>query len=73
MIEVSKGKYPEWEELVSAMSAAIYNSLMGIAYLVAPIYGTGVTKMLGFKTCMDLLAFCDLIFFILYMSFAGGY
>ena len=48
MIEVSKGKYPEWEELVSAMSAAIYNSLMGIAYLVAPIYGTGVTKMLGF-------------------------
>ena len=73
MIEVSKGKYPEWEELVSAMSAAIYNSLMGIAYLVAPIYGTGVTKMLGFKTCMDLLAFCDLTFFILYMSFAGGY
>ena len=55
------------------MSAAIYNSLMGIAYLVAPIYGTGVTKMLGFKTCMDLLAFSDLTFFILYMSFAGGY
>ena len=72
MLEVGKGKYPEWEELVSAMSAALYNSIMGISYLVAPIYGTGITKLVGFKLCMDILALADLIFFVLYMVFAGG-
>ena len=42
MINVSKEFYPEWEELTTAMSAAAYNSMLGISYLVAPIYGTAV-------------------------------
>ena len=42
MINVSKESYPEWEEMTTAMSAAAYNSMLGISYLIAPIYGTAV-------------------------------
>ena len=73
MINVGKARYPEWEELTSAMSAAAYNSMMGISYLVAPIYGTGVEKVIGFRMTMDSLALIDLIFLILYLTVGKGY
>ena len=72
MISVGKAKYPEWEELIAAMSAAAYNSILGIAYLIAPIYGTAIAKPFGFRICMDSLAFIDFIFLILYLSVGQG-
>ena len=54
------------------MSAAIYNCFLGIGYLVAPLYGTSVAELLGFRLTMDILAFFDLAFAIAYFSLAGG-
>ena len=73
MINVAQERYPGYEELTSAMSAASYNSIMGITYLVAPIYGTGVTKHLGFRLCMDILALTDVVFLLGYLIFAEGF
>ena len=45
---------------------------MGTAMLIAPIYGTAVTKAVGFKLCMDSIAYIDLGFFLAYFIFAQG-
>ena len=43
MLNVAKAKYPDWEELTSAMNAANFNTILGISYLVSPIYGTSMS------------------------------
>ena len=73
MINVSKKAYPEWEQLTSAMSAAAYNSALGISYFVSPIYGTAMAKAFGFKITMDSLAVIDLIFLLAYMALGQGF
>ena len=72
MIETGKERFPDQEEAVTNMSAAIYNVFLGIGYLLAPLYGTSVAEHLGFRLTMDILAFFDLAFAIAYFSFAGG-
>ena len=72
MIEEATERFPAWEQLVAAMSVAAYSSQMGTAMLIAPIYGTAVTKALGFKLCMDSIAYIDLGFFLAYFIFAQG-
>ena len=73
MINVGKARFPEWEELTSAMSVAAYNSILGISYLVAPIYGTAVENAFGFKITMDTLALIDFVFLVLYLTIGRGY
>ena len=73
MIDVAKARYPQQEELTTAMSAALYNSMLGTAYLIAPIYGGSVTQVFGFKISMDILALIDLIFVIFYLTIGEGY
>ena len=73
MLNVAKAKYPEWEELTSAMNAANFNTILGISYLVSPVYGTSMAKAVGFRITMDSLAFIDLIYLILYLSIGQGY
>ena len=73
MIAVGKEKYPEWEELIAAMSAAAYNSILGTAYLIAPIYGTSIAKPFGFRICMDTLALIDCVFLVLYLLIGNGF
>ena len=72
MIEEAEGRFPAWGQLVAAMSVAAYSSQMGTAMLIAPIFGTAVTKAVGFKLCMDTIAYIDLGFFLAYFIFAQG-
>ena len=73
MVAVSKERYPGFDELTAAMSAAAYNSMGGITYLVFPIFGTGITKLLGFRLCLDILTLIDLAFLLGYLVFAEGF
>ena len=73
MINVSKQAYPEWEQVTTAMSAAIYNSSLGLSFFVSPIYGTSMAKAFGFRITMDSLAAIDLIFLTTYLTFGRGF
>ena len=72
MLDSGKERFPDQEERVTNMSAAIYNSFLGIGYLLAPLYGTSMAEILGFRLTMDILAFFDLAFAIAYFALAGG-
>ena len=55
------------------MSAAAYNSMLGISYLIAPIYGTAVEQAVGFRYCMDSMALIDIIFLAIYLTVGQGF
>ena len=40
--------------------------------MIGPLYGSSVTKYLGFRLAMDIIAFVDLAMAIAYFSLAGG-
>ena len=72
MLDSGKERFPDQEDAVTNMSAAIYNAFLGLGYLLAPLYGTSVAEHLGFRLTMDILAFFDLAFAIAYFALAGG-
>ena len=54
------------------MSAGVYNLVLGVGYLVAPLYGSSINESLGFRLTMDITAFFDLAFAIAYFVCADG-
>ena len=73
MIESALLRFPDHETDISDMSSGVYAWIMSIGYLMGPLYGSTVNAYLGFKLTMDIIAFIDLAFAILYFTFAGGF
>ena len=72
MIEDGCERFPDKELLVASMSAGAYRGLIGITQMIGPLYGSIVTKYLGFRLAMDIIAFVDLAMAIAYFALAGG-
>ena len=54
------------------MSAAIYNTSMGIGTLLAPLFASIMNEALGFRMTMDIAACFDLVFAFAYLFFGTG-
>ena len=54
------------------MSSGIFNCSQCFGNLVAPIYGTAVSDIIGFRLTMDILVAVDVAFVIAYFLLAGG-
>ena len=65
--------FPKQERKVNNMSAGIFNSFLGIGQIVAPLYGSTANQFLGFQNTTTIAAGLDLVFAIIYFTFAGGY
>ena len=73
MVDSAQIRFPGKERQVNAMSAGVYNSVLGCGYLVGPIYGGMCYQYLGFRTTMDLTAGLDLLFAIMYFICCDGF
>ena len=54
------------------MSSGIFNCSQCFGNLVAPLYGTSVSDIIGFRLTMDILVAIDIAFTIAYFLLAGG-
>ena len=72
MIDDANARNPDNYLAVAAISTGIYRSMIGIAQMTGPVYGSTMNAYLGFKLTMDILAFLDLAFVIAYFILAGG-
>ena len=72
MTETGEEKFPKFTKEVANLSASIFNSSLGVGYLIAPLYGSSLTQYYGFRLTMDITAGIDLTFAIAYLLCAGG-
>ena len=72
MIDDGNARFPDNYVTVAGLSSACYRTVIGVAQMLGPIYGSTVNKYLGFKLTMDILACIDLAFVIAYFALAGG-
>ena len=72
MIDDANARNPDNYLAVAAISTGVYRSMIGIAQMTGPVYGSMMNAYLGFKLTMDILAFLDLAFVIAYFILAGG-
>lgn len=72
MIDDANARNPDNYLAVAAISTGVYRSMVGIAQITGPVYGSTMNAYLGFKLTMDILAFLDLAFVIAYFILAGG-
>ena len=74
LIEAGEKFHPQHKEsgVITNMSSGIFNCSQCFGNLVAPIYGTTVNDILGFRLTMDILVAVDIAFVIAYFLLAGG-
>ena len=72
MIDDGVERFPGNDLLVASMSAGAYRGSIGIAQMAGPLYGSTVSKYLGFRFAIDIIAALDLATAIAYFALAGG-
>ena len=72
MIDDANTRFPDDYLAVAGLSSGLYRSLIGLAQMLGPLYGSASNQYLGFKLTMDILAFLDSAFVIAYFILAGG-
>ena len=72
MTEAGVEAFPRQEREVKNMASGMFNSFLGFGQTIAPLYGSTLNAILGFKHTMTISAALDLSFAILYFAFAGG-
>ena len=73
MIESVIPLYPESaESQINDLSSGIFNMFLGIGQVMGPLFGSIVSKNLGFRMTCDLVAVICLLFSMCYYVFADG-
>jgi MFS family permease len=73
MIESVLPLYPESaESQINDISSGIFNMFLGIGQVAGPLFGSIVSKYLGFRMTCDLVAVICLLFSISYYVFTDG-
>lgn len=72
MIDCVQDKYPQHVEQVIDISSGIYTTSIGIAMLTAPLFGSYMTELMGFRYTCDCLAIFCLFYSILYFVVCDG-
>ena len=74
MMESANERFADHDEReINNMCAGIFNSFIGVGYLVAPLYGSAAVELTGFRSAMDITACFDIVFALSYFILAGGY
>lgn len=74
MIDSANERFVDYDEReINNMSAGIFNSFIGVGYLIAPLYGSTAFQLVGFRSTMDITACFDIVYALSYFIFAGGY
>ena len=55
------------------LSSGIFNSFLGLGQVIAPLYGSTLEAIIGFRHTTTITAALDIAFAIAYFACAGGY
>jgi MFS family permease len=73
MIESVLPEYPESAEVqINDLSSGIFNMFLGIGQVAGPLFGSIVSKQVGFRLTCDLVALICLLFSIAYYIVTDG-
>ena len=72
MIDDGIERFPGNDLLVASMSTGAYRCAIGMSQMLGPLYGSTVSKYLGFRFAIDIIAALDLATAIAYFALAGG-
>jgi MFS family permease len=72
MIRAASLNYPKRIIELTDMSAGVFNCCLGIGMVVAPIFGSIMTKEYDFRNCSDMVAYSLLVYFLVYFLLADG-
>jgi MFS family permease len=73
MIESVLPLYPDSaESQINDISSGMFNMFLGIGQVAGPLFGSIVSKKLGFRMTCDLVAVICLVFSICYYVFTDG-
>lgn len=73
MIVSASEIYPKRIIEITDMSAGIFNTCLGIGMIVAPIYGSNMTKVYDFRNCSDIVGYILLAYTLLYFLLGEGF
>ena len=72
MVEEAITRFPGQEREVNNMSVGIFQSFLGIGFLISPLYGSILYQYIGFRLTEDITACLNLALAIMYFACAGG-
>ena len=72
MINAASELYPKRILEITDMSAGVLNCLLGIGMVVAPIFGSNMTKYYDFRNTSDIVGIALSTYAVIYFIFAGG-
>ena len=72
MVESALPLYPGQEREVNDLSSGLFNSFLGFAQFIAPVYGSVMVEAVGFRLTCDVVGLICIFFALLYFVVAGG-
>ena len=72
MVESAGARFPGQEREVNNMSAGIFQSFLGMGFLIAPLYGSILHQLIGFRLLEDITATLNLAMAVIYFALGGG-
>jgi hypothetical protein len=57
---------------VNYKSSGMFNAALGLGQIIAPLYGSNVKMLLGFRWACDIVALITLTFGLVYLVIGGG-
>ena len=72
MVESALPLHPGQERKVNDLSSGLFNSFLGFAQFIAPVYGSFMVEAVGFRVTCDIVGLICIAFALLYFVVAGG-
>ena len=72
MVESTLPLFPGQEQVVNDLSSGVFNAFLGLGQVFAPMYGSTVKDLLGFRLTCDIVALICFVFGLFYFLIGGG-
>lgn len=73
MINSMSDKHPGQETEVNDLCAGLFNMFLGLGQVIGPLYGSALTKRMGFRHCCDTVSAIALVYATLYFIMCDGF
>lgn len=72
MISVASKLYPKRIIEITDISAGVFNCCLGVGMVVAPIFGSNMTKLYDFRNTSDIVGIVLVTYAVIYFILGGG-
>lgn len=72
MIQAGSIVYPKRVLELTDISASVFNCMLGVGQVIAPVFGSTLTKLYDFRTTCEVLGVLLMIYFVTYFILGDG-